>query len=169
MTSPKRPRGKDQAEPSQPERTPDEILEALETRERAFVRAILRGLSPEESAAFAGWQGDRTPMLVLGRPHVRDALLALAPLLATDPAGTALARRILAPYALARVAGLLSVKGQNGLAAARDLLDQDGPRIPDLRRLAEQRARARGGTADNPRSGNPSPGPGAPGPSKPSA
>lgn len=157
MATPKRPRGKDQAETAQDSRTPDEILEALETRERAFVRAILRGLSPEESAAFAGWQGDRTPMLVLGRPHVRDALLALAPLLATDPQGTALARRILAPYALARVAGLLTVKGQNGLAAARDLLDQAQAAPRDLRRMAEARAMARSGGADNPRSGNPGP------------
>lgn len=136
---------------AQGERTPDEILDALETREATFVRAILRGLSPVESAVSAGWHSERTAMLVLGRPHVRDALLALAPLLAVDKAGEARAREILRPYALARIAGLLAVNGQNGLAAARDLLDSEGSRGSpgDLRRRLEERARTRGGTADN--------------------
>lgn len=134
----------------------DEILSALEPRDRLFVRALLRGETPSASAAIAGWRSHDAALMALGRPQVRDALLAIAPLLATDAEGERLARAILRPYAVARMAGLLNVKGQNGLAAARDLLDGDPGARSDaarLRRAAEERARSRGGAADKSRYG----------------
>jgi hypothetical protein len=135
----------------------DAALAPLADAERTFVRALLRGDSPESAAAYAGWSEESMAIKVLGRPQVRRALLALAPLLAVDAAGEARARAILRPFALLRIAGLLDIRGQNGLAAARDLLDAtSGPgEAGRLRRAAEERARARSGGSDNRRYGAP--------------
>lgn len=145
-----------------------DTLDACTASERAFVMELLRGETPEDAAASVGWTSAKTVLDVLGRVQVRGAIQALAPMLATDPAGEAIARRLLRPYALARTAGLLDVPGQNGLAAARDLLDgSPGKGDGDaLRRAWESRATRRGSTAsgasDNGQYGNSPPGQGKP-------
>lgn len=144
--------------PAIPERSAEEILDALETRERAFVRGLLRGETCEQATLSATWTDARTGFVVLGRPHVRDAILALAPLLAVDDAGEKRARELMRPYALACLASHVRARGPGALAAARDLLDSTASEPANLRRALEQRARARGGGADNPRYGTPGPG-----------
>lgn len=145
-------------------------LAPLTQAERSFVRSMLRGEDPDLAAAGAGWQGDLRGVDLLGRPLVRRALLALAPLLASDPRGRGIARGILRPFALARLADSLDVPGQSGLAAAREILAGTGGAASDPRRTWEARAARTGpgageapgvparGRSDNGAYGNPAPG-----------
>lgn len=111
-----------------------------------------------DAAEAAGYRSEYATVDMLGRPLVRRALLALAPLLATDKAGQSVAHAILRPYAMARIAQNLDIPGQNGMAAARDLLESagNGPSARE-RWEAMQARRARAlGTSGNAHYGNPS-------------
>jgi hypothetical protein len=129
-------------------------LDPLRPRDRAFVIRLLAGDSWRGALHAAGYR-PRIPSLtltaVLGRPAVRAALEALAPLLAVDAQGEQRARELLRPYALSRLAARLGDPTTAGIGAARDLLDVPAAPGPSLRQRAEARAATRNkqGGADN--------------------
>jgi hypothetical protein len=89
-----------------PSQTPVEgddwsVLDTLTDRERTFVRQLLLGKDPVESAQLAGWAGEDGAAKLFGRASVKRALEHLAPLFA--PIDHRRAAKILMPYWFKRV------------------------------------------------------------------
>lgn len=98
------------------------LLAALDTKESAFVTALLSGREVDDAARDARFAGRAVGAKVLGRPRVRQAITALAPLLPVK-----LGARLVSPYVLERVVKV-ALEGSDAQAihAARDVLNLAG-------------------------------------------
>lgn len=98
------------------------VLAALDTKESAFVTNLLGGSEADDAAKDAGFAGRAVGAKVLGRPRVRVAITALAPLLPVK-----VGARLVAPYVMERIVRVaLDGSDAQAIHAARDLLNLAG-------------------------------------------
>jgi hypothetical protein len=95
-------------------------LRKLNDAETKFVLAALRGESYEAAAEGAGWKEPLTLIRVLARPHVKESIQRLAPLLPDAKR----AAQLLAPYLMADAVDAMrdNPSAQSSGHARRDLL-----------------------------------------------
>lgn len=126
----------------------DSLIEPCSYTEKRFVLALLDTGDYAQAAARAPWQDERTVADALGREHIRKALMTLAPLLPDARK----AQRILAPYAMSRLARTLDSGSEaQATQAALRVLEANGVGAKDsgnaaaeaLRMLASEAARRR--------------------------
>ena len=109
----------------------ERVMEPLDTRERHFVRLVLRGVSHAQAAVKCGWDDELATVRVLGRAGIVEALETLAPLLADEAASM----RVLRPLLRARL--VQNARGKQALAAIRDFLALDAGEPGDARAARE--------------------------------
>jgi hypothetical protein len=103
-----------------------ETLRALPGKHRQFVRAVLSGMTLEESARAAHYRKPSAVVYLLGLAHVAEALQRLCPLMSDQAA----ARKALEPLLTARLVNTTREGGHaQRVSAVRELTNPAAPMV----------------------------------------